>query len=99
LETSVEEIGSTPYESVPAVILEALRLGISAATKLRKVGVAAPPEVGPAKMVLALWVSKVAPNVPVVVTGEPVTEKISLGMERPTEVTVPSPLAPTWAST
>jgi hypothetical protein len=65
----------------------------SAETIPRKVGVAAPPEVGPANTVLAVWVARVMVKVPAVVTGEPETVKIA-GAARATDVTVPDPDPP-----
>lgn len=63
---------------------------MSAETRARKVGVAAPPEVGPANTVLAVSVASVIANVPLVVIGEPETDKKE-GTVSPTEVTVPDP--------
>jgi hypothetical protein len=62
--------------------------GISASTSPRKVGAAAEPVVGPLKIVLADCVARVAVSVPVVVIGDPETEKM-FGKARATEVTVP----------
>lgn len=54
---------------------------------------AAPPDVGPAKNVLAVWVSKAGTSVPVVVIGDPETVelKITPSPVIATEVTVPVP--------
>ena len=64
--------------------------GMSAATSARNVGAAAAPVVGPAQTRFAACVASVTASVPVVVTGEPPTEKIA-GMDNATEVTVPPP--------
>jgi hypothetical protein len=53
-----------------------------------KVGVAAAPVVGPANNVLADWVWSVTARVPLVVTGDPATDR-KLGTVSATEVTVP----------
>jgi hypothetical protein len=63
--------------------------GKSAATNARNVGVAAPPDTGPANTVFAVWVSKLNANVPAVVIGEPETENSTPGTVRATLVTVP----------
>src|SRR5690349_20222560 len=63
------------------------KLGRSAGTKARKVGTAAPPEVGPANTVFANCVVKEPVNVPVDVTGDPDTLKTETGNARPTLVT------------
>ena len=55
-----------------------------------KVGVAAAPLDGPAKMLLTACVVSVPVSVPLVVTGELVTAMID-GNDSPTEVTVPEP--------
>jgi hypothetical protein len=65
--------------------------GMSAATRFLKVGVAAPPLVGPAKTVFAVDVFNDTANVPLPVTGDPLTAKIP-GTVSPTDVTVPDPL-------
>jgi hypothetical protein len=64
------------------------RSGISAATKARNVGVAAPQLPGPAKTVFAVWVARVTAKVPEVVTGEPATLRKD-GTVKATLVTVP----------
>lgn len=64
--------------------------GMSAATRARKVGVAADPVVGPAQTRFANCVASVTSRLPVLVTGEFATEKIA-GIVRATEVTVPPP--------
>src|SRR5262245_16530378 len=84
-------------ENWPDVILPASRLGMSSATRVRKVGAAAPPEDGPAKTTLALWVARLTARVPLVVIGEPVTDR-NPGTIRATLVTVPVP-APMVART
>ena len=61
--------------------------GMSAATRVRNVGVPAEP-FGAAKIVFAASLASVAVSVPLVVTGELETVKID-GIERPTLVTVP----------
>jgi hypothetical protein len=63
---------------------------MSAAARLRKVGEAAPPEEGPAKIRFADWLASDAERVPDVVTGLPDTEKID-GKLRATLETVPAP--------
>jgi hypothetical protein len=78
---------------VPVVIFAASRFGTSAATKLRKVGAAALPVVGPAKTKFALWLASAAVRVPEEVTGEPETVKMA-GMDSATLVTVPDPPPP-----
>ena len=70
--------------------IESDAAGMSAATKARNVGVAAAPVVGPAHTRFAACVARVTANVPVLVTGEPPTEKIA-GIVRATEETVPPP--------
>jgi hypothetical protein len=62
--------------------------GISAAVKTRKVGVAAEPDTGPEKNVLAVSVFNVKVKVPELVTGLFVTVKM-LGADKPTLVTTP----------
>lgn len=64
--------------------------GKSASVNTRNVGAAALPLDGPAYIRFADWVDFVTPKVPVVVTGEPVTEN-SAGIVSPTLVTVPEP--------
>ena len=61
--------------------------GISAATKVRKLGVPAVP-FGAANTVFAVSLAKVTANVPATVIGEPETEKM-LGIDKPTELTGP----------
>src|SRR5262245_58529895 len=78
----------------PTLVTVPVPAGRSAATSDLKVGVAAPPLVGPAKTVFALSVVKVTAKVPLVVTGEPATLKM-LGMVSPTLLTVPPPEAVT----
>lgn len=56
----------------------------------RKVGAAAAPLLGPAKMALTDWVVSVPVSVPVVVTGEPDTDMMD-GSDKATEVTEPVP--------
>jgi hypothetical protein len=69
-----------------SVYVNFVTAGISAAVRARNVGVAAPPEDGPANTVFALWVVKVPVKVPVVVTGDPLTLKIE-GNDNATLVT------------
>src|SRR6266446_1595550 len=66
---------------------------MSAATRARKVGVAAPPDVGPANTRLAACVSSAGTSVPLVVIGEPVTVELKTTPSpvMATEVTVPVP--------
>jgi hypothetical protein len=59
---------------------------MSAAARARNVGAALLPEEGPASTVLAVCVSKAGANVPVVVTGDPLTVELN---------TVPSPVIAT----
>ena len=66
--------------------------GISAVVKARKVGVAAAPDEGPAKIEFTACVVSVPVRVPLLVTGEPETVMMD-GNARPTEVTVPCGLA------
>src|SRR2546425_9241304 len=74
----------------PLPLAARLIAGISAPTRARKVGAAAPPLEGPLKTVFALWLANAPVNVPEVVTGEPVTLKIA-GSAKPILVTVPPP--------
>ena len=60
--------------------------GRSFVTKALKAGAAAAPVVGPAQTVLAVWVASVTVKVPLVVMGEPLTEKIP-GIDKATLVT------------
>ena len=69
---------------------------MSAATSARNVGVAAAPVVGPENTVFAVWVARVSPSVPVVVTGEPLTLSID-GAVRATLLTVPVPGTAVWS--
>jgi hypothetical protein len=72
--------------------------GKSADTRLRNVGVAVEPLVGPAKTVFAVCFNSPGTNVPELVTGDPGTVllKITPSPVCPTLVTVP-PLAPATA--
>ena len=74
---------------VPAVTPDA---GKSSVAKERKVGAAFAPEDGPANTKFLAWFARVVVNVPEVVIGEPLTEKMD-GMVNPTEVTVPPEIA------
>src|SRR5437016_2366913 len=76
---------------LPAGSITHVRAGKSAATSARKVGTLAAPVVGPAHTVLAVSVAFVNVNVPVVVTGEPLTIN-STGEASATLVTLPLPL-------
>ena len=58
----------------------------SAAARARNAGAAALPEIGPANTVFAVCVSKAGANVPVAVTGDPLTAALN---------TVPSPVMAT----
>jgi hypothetical protein len=71
--------------ALPVVLLEIVA-GRSAGAKARKVGVAAGPEVGPAKTVPAVCVRSCGASVPLNVIGEP--ETVGLNM-------IPSPVIPT----
>ena len=84
--------GAEPPVAFPRTVLEPIE-GRSRALMTRKVGVVAPPLVGPAKKVFADWLANDPVSVPVVVTGDPVTVKTLPGRARPTEVTVPVPEA------
>lgn len=75
------------------VTLDAGMVGISAAASERKVGAAAPPLLGPANTVFALWLSKDRASVPDVVIGLPDTSKMADGADNATLVTVPAPAA------
>lgn len=55
----------------------------------RNVGVAADPVEGPEKIVFAVCETKSPVSVPVVVTGEPLTENTDTGSAKPTLVTEP----------
>jgi hypothetical protein len=70
-----------------AVILLSGRDGMSASTNALHVGTASAPVAGPSKAVFATCVASVRVSVPVVVTGEPDTEKVDEGAERATDVT------------
>ncbi len=72
----------------PVVLLEIVA-GRSIADKARKVGVAAGPVPGPAKMVLAVWVTSCGASVPLEVMGEPDTVGLKM---------TPSPAIPTLAT-
>jgi hypothetical protein len=101
-----------PDKPVPAVMvtLEYCRAPLVISGKSVKpmalnVGVAAPPDVGPAQKRLASWVASVAASVPALVTGDPLTVKMA-GKLNPTLVTVPALIDPLlaavmrpWAST
>jgi hypothetical protein len=63
--------------------------GMSERVNARNVGVAALPEVGPAKKVFAVSVVKLSVSVPPKVTGEFAMVNTEDGAERPTLVTVP----------
>ena len=65
---------------------------MSAVVNALKVGAAAAPLDGPAKIAFAAWVVSVPVNVPLLVTGELVTVIIE-GNDNPTDVTVPWGLA------
>lgn len=65
---------------------------MSAVVNALKVGAAAAPLLGPAKMAFTVWVVNVPVNVPLLVTGEFVTAIID-GSASPTDVTVPCGLA------
>ena len=56
---------------------------------MRNVGAPAPPLEGPAKTVLAFWLTNAPVNVPDPVTGELEIEKTEAGNASPTLVTVP----------
>ncbi len=77
-------------EVAVTLVTEPPAVGMSAATRARKVGCAAPPEVGPAHTVLADSFALVIASVPEPVTGEPETLN-STGTVCPTEVTLPTP--------
>jgi hypothetical protein len=74
--------------ALPEVLL-VIEVGKSAATSARKVGVAADPEGGPAKIAWADWVRSCGVSVPVEVTGEPETVELKM---------IPSPDIPTLAT-
>jgi hypothetical protein len=66
-------------------------VGTSAATSVRKVGVALlVPVDGPAHTVLGLCATRAAVRVPDTVTGEPLTVRIDEGRASPTLVTLPA---------
>lgn len=67
-------------------------VGMSAVVNALKVGVAAAPLAGPAKIAFTACVVSVPVSVPLLVTGELVTAMID-GNDKPTEVTVPCGLA------
>jgi hypothetical protein len=68
-------------------------VGKSAAASALNVGCAALPDEGLANTKFAVWVASVPASVPLVVMGEPPTEKIA-GSVRATLVTVPAPPLP-----
>jgi len=87
---SADPVPSTFVLNTPVVILDAGRLGMSVATRERNPGVPALP-FGAAKTRLpAAVAAHVKLNVPVPVTGDPVTEN-SEGADKPTLVTPPPP--------
>ena len=71
--------------ALPVVSLEIV-VGTSAGAKARKVGVAACPDAGPARTVLAFWVRSCGVSVPLDETGEPETVELKM---------MPSPVMPT----
>jgi hypothetical protein len=64
---------------------------MSVATSARNVGAAAEPLPGPARIKLAFWFANVTASVPLVVIGEPATDR-KLGTLSATLVTEPLPL-------
>lgn len=81
------------FPVTPPLALEARLMGTtSALTIARNVGAAALPVVGPANIVLAVCVASVPVNVPVPVTGEPLTV-MKLGSASPTDETPPGGVA------
>jgi len=78
--------------NIPLTPLVRLISGISAATRPRKVGTAAEPDVGPANTRFIDSTFKVNVKVPAVVTGEPETVNID-GADKATLVTGPVPLS------
>ena len=64
--------------------------GMSAATSARNVGAAAEPLPGPAKTMFAFWFANDTASVPLVVMGEPATDR-KLGTLSATLVTEPLP--------
>ena len=81
--------------ALPVVLLEIVA-GKSPGANVRNVGVAACPEPGPAKTVLAVWVMSCGASVPVDVIGEPETVGLKMMPSPfiPTLVTDPEPFAP-----
>ena len=95
LERAANELAVAPRETfvVPRVTelfckFEFGRVGMSVAINERKAGVAAPPEVGPAKIKFAFSGANVTARVPLEVIGPPLTLKIA-GTDIFTLVTVP----------
>jgi hypothetical protein len=72
---------------VPDVIFEASSEGMSAATSDLNVGAASAPAEGPLNTVFAAWFTSESVSVPVVVTGDPLTDNRDAGEEMPTLVT------------
>jgi hypothetical protein len=81
--------------ALPVVLLE-IAAGRSAAANARKVGVAAGPEPGPAKTLLAACVRSCGARVPLEVVGEPGTAGLKMMPSPviPTLVTVPGLVTP-----
>ena len=79
------EVRAVAVAAFPEVLLE-MAVGRSVAANARKVGVAAGPEFGPARTLLAACVSNWGANVPLVVVGEPGTVGLKM---------MPSPVIPT----
>jgi hypothetical protein len=87
--TGDPEIENTDVGSANATLVTVpIPDGRSALVIARNVGVAAPPETGPAKNVFAVSVFNENVKVPEDVMGEPLTVNIP-GAANPTEVTVP----------
>jgi len=86
-----EDVPVPPFTmgKIPVTPVIKLMSGMSAGTRVRKVGVPAEP-LGAAKIVFAVSDTRVAVRVPDEVIGDPLTEKI-LGIAKPTDVTVPRP--------
>lgn len=82
---ATEVVAMVPIFPALKLVTVPVPAGKSAATNARKVGVAAPPEVGPAKTVLAVCVAKVAVTTPV----EPLLLRTTPSPEK--EVTPPAP--------
>src|SRR6185436_3018932 len=88
LPKSLTSVGRRFVETVPLVILAALKSGTSAATSARRPTAPVVPS-GVASTWLAVWpVAAVTASVPLDVTGDPDTVSQE-GTERPTLVTVP----------